>query len=293
MKNKTAAFTVSFVFFLFVFGFLWSARGEEKKKSDMVLIQSLVFIPAGEFYMGSTEEEAKDAWETCKKIGSCPWDWFKGELPKHKVVLDAYFIDRYEVTNAQYKECVDVGKCKKPQDTTWYDNASYANHPVVNVDWEQANTFCKWAGKRLPTEAEWEKASRGENGNVYPWGNSWDENKCNNRDYIGTLTSSMAKMYMNRGTTPVGSFESGKSPYGAVDMAGNVWEWVSDWYDEKYYKNSPYKNPKGPKNGSYRVRRGGSWGDYYSGNFRGADRYWGYPDDAVNEWGFRCAKSSK
>ncbi len=190
------------------------------KKEDEVITKKtvdtsdMVLIPAGEFYMGSDESEAKDAWELCKKYSKdCPWYWFKGEMPKHKVYLDVYSIDKYEVTNVQYKKCVDAGTCKKPQDTTWYNDENYANHPVVYVDWHQANAYCTWVGKRLPTEAEWEKAARGEQGDV--------------------------------------------SSYGVYDMAGNVWEWVSDWYGAVYYQNSPDKNPKGPNNGKYRVLRGG------------------------------------
>ncbi len=224
----------------------------------------MVLIPAGEFLMGSDESEAKDAWESCKTYWKdCPWDLFKAEMPKHKVVLDAYSIDKYPVTNAQYKKCVNAGKCKKPHDTTWYDDKNMANHPVVYVDWNQASAFCTWAGKRLPTEAEWEKAARGENGNVYPWGNEWDCTKsCN----------SVSPCKQNS-TCAVGSYSEDVSSYGVYDMAGNVWEWVSDWYDKNYYQNSPGNNPKGPDNGQYRVLRGGSWRNLDPSNFRGAYRH--------------------
>jgi len=222
----------------------------------------MVLIPAGEFTMGSDEGE-------------------NDEKPIHKVYLDAYYIDKYEVTNAQYKECVKAGKCKKPYDTAWYDNQNYSNHPVVYVDWYMADTYCEWAGKRLPTEAEWEKAARGTDGRKYPWGNNWCETCCNWEEE--------GKKDGYRGTAPVGSYESGKSPYGVYDLSGNVWEWVADWYSGNYYQNSPYKNPTGPSSEAIRVMRGGSWNFSYPDYFRGAVRIWLDPDSWVNLIGFRCA----
>lgn len=240
-----------------------------QNKTKIKIPEGMVLIPAGEFWMGSDEKDIETACVEGKKGWyPCEATWFVGEKPKHRVYLDAFAIDKYPVTNMQYEECVVSGKCKKPQFTIWYDNETYANYPVVYVNWNQANVYCKWAEKRLPREAEWEKAARGENGNIYLWGNTWDENKCNTFSYKLSLHVQVASMEQimhkisnpNRGTTPVGSFKDCVSSYGVYDMAGNVWEWVYDWYDENYYKNSPKKNPKGPIDGYTKVIRGGSWG---------------------------------
>ena len=282
-RGKKRFSLVSLAFLFFIIFSLYSARAEEQEKKITAVAADMVLIPAGEFTMGSNESEAKDAFELCKKYyGSCQWDWFKIEMPKHKVVLDAYSIDKYEVTNAQYKACVNSGKCTKPSDTKWYDDAGKANHPVVAVDWNQSSAYCKWAGKRLPTEAEWEKASRGVSGNIWPWGNKFDCKKsCN----------SVPPCKQNS-TCAAGSFSSDVSSSGVYDMGGNVWEWVADWYDGGYYKNSPDKNPKGPGNGAYRVLRGGSWYDTVTlpVNLRGAYRINGDPAGRFVSLGFRCAQ---
>lgn len=228
----------------------------------------MALIYAGEFYMGSGDSDSMGQSDT---------------TPKHKVYLAAYYIDKYEVTNAQYKECVDAGTCNKPQDTEWYNDSGKATHPVVYVDWNQANAYCTWAGKRLPTEAEWEKAARGESGTIWPWGNEFDCSKsCNS---VSPCKQSS--------TCAVGSFPSDVLSYGVYDMAGNVWEWVSDWYDENYYKNSPAQNPKGPNDGKYRVLRGGSWSGYDMGLFWGANRGRGVPTGRDGGNGFRCAADVK
>lgn len=253
----------------------------EKEGKETKSEQDMVPIPAGEFLMGSNAGQ-------------------DDEKPPHKVYLDAYYIDKYEVTNAKYKQCVQAGKCSSPHVTTYYNMSEFSNHPVVYVDWHQADAYCRWAGKRLPTEAEWEKAAKGEQGLVYPYGNTWDESKCNNWDYNGSLVSQMANMSSNRGTTPVGIFKECVSPYGVYDLSGNVWEWVNDWYDAKYYQSlmslptaniKPPENPKGPTSGKYKVLRGGSWGSSDEGNLRGADRSWGEPEGRSGSRGFRCAGS--
>jgi formylglycine-generating enzyme required for sulfatase activity/serine/threonine protein kinase len=187
-----------------------------------------VYVPAGEFTMGSNTGNSN-------------------ERPVHKVYLDGYWIDKNEVTNAQYAKCVAAGKCPKPSDTQYYANSQYVNHPVVYVSWYNANDYCAWAGRRLPSEAEWEKAARGTDERTYPWGNG--NPSAGLLNYLGNES----------GTTEVGSYPRGASRYGALDMAGNVWEWVADWYDEGYYSKSPGENPTGPANGDYRVLRGGSW----------------------------------
>ncbi len=194
----------------------------------------LVYIPAGEFTMGSKDGDT---------------DAFGDEKPEHKVYLDGYWIGKYEVTFKQYdKYCEETVK-EKPGDQGW----GRGDRPVINVSWNDAASYCEWLNKKtglrfnLPTEAQWEKAARGTDSRIYPWGNEFDKNKCNSGE------SGLKK------TSPVGKFPEGASPYGCLDMAGNVWEWCSDWYDEKYYEKSPGKNPPGPADGEYRVLRGGNW----------------------------------
>jgi formylglycine-generating enzyme required for sulfatase activity len=228
----------------------------------------MVYIPAGEFTMGSDEGDID-------------------EQPVHTVYLDAFYIDKTEVTNAQYQACVEARACDTPKDTTYYVKANYAQHPVVWVDWYQAKAYCKWAGKRLPTEAEWEKAARGTDGLIYPWGNTFDGTKLNFADKNTSFDWSDSNWDDGyAGTAPVGSYPDGASPYGALDMAGNVWEWVADWYAEDYYGRSP--SP-----GEYRVLRSGSYGGVPH-DVRSTNRYYPQrPDDVVNSFrGFRCARGS-
>jgi len=239
-----------------------------------------VLIPAGDFQMGC---DSSNPAETCGG----------DEQPLHTVTLDTYFIDKYEVTNARYKACVDAGGCTAPWSVNsytrrpYYSTSTYADYPVVNVTWYQASAFCAWAGGRLPTEAEWEKAARGSSDTrKYPWGDSApDCTKLNYHHYNG-----FGYEYCVGDTSRVGFYPSGASPYGVMDMAGNVWEWVNDWYGESYYSVSPGVNPQGPSTGSYRVLRGGSWGN--SGNYvRSASRILDDPDVWVISLGFRCVRS--
>ena len=216
-----------------------------------------ILIPAGEFQMGSSDSDVKAAIARCVESGSSESDCkqrMEGEKPLHAVTLDAYSIDKYEVTNLRYQACVDAGGCTPPQESSsytrdsYYGNPDYADYPVIKVDWNQAVAFCTWAGKRLPTEAEWEKAARGSSDTrKYPWGDTAPD-------------ETLANFNSNKGdTTVVGSYPSGASPYGVMDMAGNVWEWVNDWYGSGYYSGSPASNPTGPATGEARVLRGGSW----------------------------------
>ena len=227
----------------------------------------LVCVPAGEFLMGSTDSD-KDAQDN--------------EKPQHKVDLDAFWIDRTEVTNAQYEKCVQAGQCTA---SSYASDSKYNGdtQPVVGVTWNDATTYCEWAGRRLPTEAQWEKAARGTDGRLYPWGNQMAT--C---DYAVVAVTYDSETGCGKKTTwPVGSKPKGASPYGALDMAGNVWEWVEDQYDAEYYANSPSKNPTGPSSGPDRLLRGFGW--YYdTGGVRAAYRGYAYPDTRLDYFWFRC-----
>ena len=224
----------------------------------------LIYIPAGKFIMG-------------EKVGVN-----LNNYPQREVYLNEYWIYKTPVTNEQYKKCVKEGVCSPPwhinsPSREWYYNtAEFSGYPVIYVDWDQARTYCRWAGLRLPTEAQWEKAARGTDGRDYPWGNEIPD---------------VAKVFASvngSDTVRVGNFNLGKSQYGVSDMGGNVWEWVTDWYDENYYSISPLVNPTGPESGSGRVLRGGPLNKdegYNKTTIRKGDE----PSAIDSSYGFRCA----
>jgi formylglycine-generating enzyme required for sulfatase activity len=233
----------------------------------------MVEVPVGLFPMGVPQGDR---------------DGGRDEYPRHDVFVDTFFIDKFEMTNGRYLEFVTATGHRVPQNSKnptrnlWQGDAipdSLADRPVINVDWYDAEAYCAWAGRRLPTEAEWEKAAKGTADRRFPWGNIEPTVKHLNfnQRWIGEKT-----------LMPVGSYEAGKSPFGAYDMAGNVWEWVNDWYDAKYYEKSPEKNPKGPETGTKKVIRGAGWQNE-TPTVRIFTRVDSDPTIRNESTGFRCA----
>jgi formylglycine-generating enzyme required for sulfatase activity len=213
--------------------------GEERTSPTDGMIQ--VFIPDGSFTMGGMD------------AGTGP-----DEQPAHKVTISGFWMDKVEVTNSMYSLCVQAGACEPPklftsaQHETYFNDPNFAEYPVIMVRWRDANAYCSWAGRRLPYEAEWEYAARGTDLRTWPWGDQRADSSLANFNYsVGD-------------TIRVGSYPAGASPFGILDMAGNVWEWMADWYNANYYINAPIVNPTGPLaplNGNLKVIRGGSWQD--------------------------------
>ncbi|MCB9102216.1 MAG: SUMF1/EgtB/PvdO family nonheme iron enzyme, partial [Anaerolineales bacterium] len=246
----------------------------------------MVLIPAGPFKMGS---DADVALAECQelRIGSedeCQRSWSENEEPQHTVTLDTFYIDQHEVTNAQYEACVDDGGCKPPGNTAsktrprYYNNRDFDDYPVIYVDWEKAKTYCDWRGARLPTEAEWEKAARGTDGRTYPWGKQTPNDK---------LLNFLSK---EGDTKPAVSYPDGASPYGVYNMAGNVGEWVADWYFSDYHASSLEENPANQIPSTKRTVRGGGLSSGENG-VRTAFRMGYDPTISTSNIGIRCAHS--
>ena len=266
--------------------------------------EDMALVPSGEFIMGSPAGH----------------DGLPDEQPQRRVYLGSFYIDRHETTNEAYAEFVHatnhpIPENSNPNATLWTSTGPIPGidrHPVINVSWLDAAAYCTWAGKRLPTEAEWEKAARGTDGRRYPWGSIWDIRLANSASYWAERTvefasgadwdafwikgegAALARAKGIQGevlTLPVGSFPSAISPYGLYDMAGNVAEWVADWYDPNYYKSAPLSDPVGPARGAIKSMRGGSWLKPAI-SLRASDRDWGTMDSRPSGTGFRCAKDA-
>jgi formylglycine-generating enzyme required for sulfatase activity len=235
----------------------------EKDEAEMI------FIPAGEFSMGTN-------------------GGYADEKPEHPVFVDGFYLYKYEVTVSQYKKFLQdpQGKWHEPDapvgdymPADYFTNPKYENYPMVNISWEDAEAYCLWAGNRLPKEAEWEKAARGTDQRIYPWGDMWDGRRANSDDEVSGF-----KEDGYRFTAPVGSFPEGASPFGVHDLAGNVWEWVDDWYQA--YDGNPTQDSDFGK--TYRVVRGGSWLRYPLG-LTTTSRDTSKPSLKFDSIGFRCA----
>ena len=217
----------------------------------------LVYVPAGEFEMG--DGQGKDC-------------------PKHRVNLSAYWIGVYCVTNVQYRKFVEATGHRAENDSRYRED-KLVDHPAVNVNWDDAVAYAKWAGCDLPTEAQWEKAARGPLGLIYPWGKDWDGTKCRHSGNRG-----------NEETARVYDYPTGASGYGTCNQSGNVWEWCADWYGKDYYGKSPARDPRGPGRGSGRVGRGGSWGNDGPAPCRAANRLRYDPGRRNGDQGFRLVR---
>ena len=243
----------------------------ERAKDGAIMVR----VPAGPFVRGSIAGVGDD-----------------DERPQRTLTIRAFYIDRTEITRAMYAGCVDSGGCKAPARAAGQCNwpaSGRDEHPINCVIWPEADAYCRWAGARLPTEAEWEKAARGTRGQAYPWG---DEAPTCARAVMPDPATPAGRGCGKVSTWPVGSKPDGASPYGALDMSGNVWEWVADHYADSYYARAPADDPSGPSRGSPRAIRGGGWEIHDSDHLRAANRFRFAPTFRFHGVGFRCAQSS-
>jgi sulfatase modifying factor 1 len=234
---------------------------------------SMVLISAGDFLMGTPVSQR---------------DGGRDEYPQRTIFLDAFALDVYEVTNGRYLRFMTATGHRVPENprdaklTVWKGSTvpeAFKDHPVVNVDWHDASAYCAWAGKRFPTEAEWERAARGPNGRRFPWGDT---------EPTRILANYLNQWRNGAGLEPVGSHPQGASAEGVQDLEGNVWEWVADWYDPHYYEHGPTRNPQGPSEGTRRVIRGSGW-ESEAPLLRAAHRLSSDPKNRNHSLGFRCA----
>ena len=261
----------------------WTPEGKKiaAERAKLPAMDEMVLVPAGEFLMGSDRKVDRSA--------------YGPELPQRRVHVDAFEIDKYEVTTVQYLRFVLA--TNRPPLLDWqYEGGNFqesmAKHPVMHVSWYDADEFCRWAGKRLPTSAEWEKASRGEDGRIYPWGNqSAGPSRANfgRTGLSGPVRDRPERLLLYPPIISVDKYENAVSPYGVFQMAGNVAEWTADWYDPNYYKGAPDRNPKGPEKGTQKAFRGGGWIDSVP-SVRPAQRNGTDPNTKMNWLGFRCAR---
>jgi len=264
----------------------WTPEGKKlaAERAKLPARDEMVLVSAGEFPMGSDKKVDKNAYQP--------------ELPRRNVYLDAFEIDKFEVTTVQFLKFVLA--TNRPPLLDWrYDGGNFqesmASHPVMHVSWYDADAYCKWAGKRLPTSAEWEKAARGEDGRIYPWGNQpAGPSRANfgRGGLSGPVRDRPERLLLYPPIISVDKYENAVSPYGVFQMAGNVAEWTADWYDPNYYKTAPNRNPKGPEKGTQKAFRGGGWIDS-TPSVRPAQRNGTDPNTKMNWLGFRCVRDVK
>ncbi len=274
---------------------------------DPMDTEAMVEVPAGPFERGTDASRAALGVALCRDTygepADCEDSWFEREVPRRSVFISAFSIDKVEVTNARYQECVNSGVCTPVQldrcsiydaeEGTWSIGGEgeaglkAADHPVACVTWQEAERFCKWAGKRLPTEAEWEKAARGDKDDrEFPWGPDWEPTFLNWGELAGFGTTDGFET-----SSPVGAFPQNASPFGALDMAGNVWEWTADGFNKDAYAQSADRDPIHEANAEAKVLRGGSWSFAGSGA-RSAYRFFAPPETRDDAIGFRCARGA-